>query len=231
VNDNVVNAHGQLVELLFPWTTASQHSDPQAKAKAKAVTAAAAPPAAVPAAAKGKSPAAAPAAAPAPAPPAAAAAAAAAPKADTDQVRPVFNKPKESRPKEEAAKTELKVMEKDPVKDKRPPAQTKKIESAAALLQQSARGRLSAAAAATAADPVAGTEPNYYEVLSVKSDATPEAIEAAFRSLMSNIENNLAMRFFSSPTVEELKRHQNVKLAYGVLSHPGMRAEYDKEVS
>uniref|UniRef100_UPI0039F6E4F4 J domain-containing protein n=1 Tax=Sulfuriferula sp. GW6 TaxID=3345112 RepID=UPI0039F6E4F4 len=67
---------------------------------------------------------------------------------------------------------------------------------------------------------------NHYEVLQVSRDASLEVIRAAYRTLVQRAHPDRA----GSDTIHQ-ERLQQINRAYGVLSDPGCRAEYDATLS
>jgi DnaJ-class molecular chaperone len=64
---------------------------------------------------------------------------------------------------------------------------------------------------------------NYYVVLGVPQDARPDAIRSAFRQL--------ALRYHPDRGAQsDARRFQDAAEAYGVLSDPGRRARYDRQI-
>lgn len=70
-------------------------------------------------------------------------------------------------------------------------------------------------------------EPNFYEVLGVARDASPEEIRAAFRRLARELHPD---RFQGPEKKRAEERFQRVTQAFNVLSNPETRARYDKSL-
>lgn len=68
-------------------------------------------------------------------------------------------------------------------------------------------------------------EQNHYDVLGVDQDATPRKIKAAYRALVKDLHPDLPN------SRDEEEAFKAVSIAYGVLSDPTTRAEFDAKLS
>lgn len=74
------------------------------------------------------------------------------------------------------------------------------------------------------------TMTNYYELLGVTKDATPEEIEFVFQEIKKFLSpNSHPEKTYTIKNLEEIKQqYESVKYAYQVLINPVSRAEYDE---